>query len=181
MSIIQGTRFLERQQFFNGQRLSISAAAYGNDGALFIAGTFQGSQDFDPSAALDVKDGDMGSLFVTKLNADSTYGWTVVIEGNPALSDLYPHISVTTAVAGASGSILLTGSFDGAVDFDPGPGTTSLGTTGDKHAYVLSLSSDGSLDWARSWAGPMEGCRFLSSRMAATSCSASALPGSRGA
>jgi hypothetical protein len=140
--------------FFDAQQLDISAATYGSDGSLFIAGSFQGSKDFDPSSAVDVNDGGLGSLFVTKLNADSTYGWTVIIEGDPpALSDLYPQISVTTAVAGAAGSLLLTGSFDGSVDFDPGPGTTSLGTTGNKQAYVLSLSGDGSLDWARSWTG----------------------------
>ncbi|HYJ09046.1 MAG TPA: hypothetical protein VEX18_08550, partial [Polyangiaceae bacterium] len=139
---------------FYSEQLVVSAAAFGSDGSLFLVGTFAGSMDFDPSSAMDVIDAAVDSLFVTKLNPDSTYGWTRVVEGaGSAVSVSYPTIEVASATAGSAGSILLTGTFDSVVDFDPGPGTESMGTTGAKQAYVLSIATDGSLGWVRSWAG----------------------------
>ncbi|MBA2291637.1 MAG: hypothetical protein H0W15_04180 [Gemmatimonadales bacterium] len=51
----------------------------------------------------------------------------------------------------AAGNILISGWFQGAVDFDPGPGTTplaGLGTAGAGDAFLVSLDAGANLRWA---------------------------------
>ncbi len=48
------------------------------------------------------------------------------------------------------GNILVAGGFQGAVDFDPGPGVTAisgLGTSGAGDAYLVSLDAGANLRW----------------------------------
>lgn len=138
---------------FYSLHLVLSAAVYGGDGSLFLVGGFAGSEDFDPSPGTDIKDGGPGSLFVTKLNADSTYGWTRLIAGAASADGSEGStIVVTDATVSATGSLLLSGEFESVVDFDPGPGTANAGVDGAHRAYVLSLATDGSFGWVRTWA-----------------------------
>ena len=46
------------------------------------------------------------------------------------------------------GNILITGSFSGTADFDPGPGTMNLTSARLLDIYVASYSPNGSLNWA---------------------------------
>lgn len=140
-----GTTFLSDQ-------LTIAAITYGSDGSLFIVGTFESSVDFDPSATMDVQPADVLSVFVTKLEPDSSYAWTRVIAGNGSVVDGEPIITVAGVAAGSAGSVVLAGSFGAVVDFDPGSASASRGSAGARQAYVLKLTADGNFDWVRTWA-----------------------------
>ncbi|SVD66819.1 uncharacterized protein METZ01_LOCUS419673, partial [marine metagenome] len=48
----------------------------------------------------------------------------------------------------AAGNMYLAGSFNGACDFDPGPGTALLTATGDFDVYLVKLDSSGNYVWA---------------------------------
>ena len=49
-----------------------------------------------------------------------------------------------------SGNVLLTGSFRGTADFDPGSGTESITSLGSDDVFVVKLNSSGQLVWAKS-------------------------------
>jgi hypothetical protein len=48
----------------------------------------------------------------------------------------------------ASGNILTTGTFEGTIDLDPGPGTHLLTSAGNKDIYLAKLTPAGTLLWA---------------------------------
>jgi hypothetical protein len=54
---------------------------------------------------------------------------------------------------GPGGSIVVTGSFQGSADFDPGAGTRVLTSRGSTDSFVVKLSADGALVWAVSFGG----------------------------
>ena len=55
---------------------------------------------------------------------------------------------------GPDGGLLIGYGFDGAADFDPGPGVASLISTDEIDGAVVKLNADGSFAWARQLAGP---------------------------
>jgi len=126
------------------------AVAVGPDGSVVVVGTFQGSVDFDPTSSHDVHTSSGGDdVFVMKLTADGGYVWTRTW-GSPPKS-VRDDVASAVAVA-ADGSILVSGTFATAVDFDPGPGTDVHSPAGnDFGAYVVKLDGSGDHVWARTW------------------------------
>ncbi|HMI89184.1 MAG TPA: hypothetical protein VK550_34130 [Polyangiaceae bacterium] len=128
------------------------AAALAADGAFVMGGSFDTVMDFDPSAAMDVRTPTPGSTdaFITKFNADGTYGWT------RTLASVAPDGGASSTIVEAlavqqDGSIVGVGSYQGAVDFDPGP-LSDIHVTVDPSArepFVIKMSATGALVWAR--------------------------------
>lgn len=56
----------------------------------------------------------------------------------------------------AAGGAYVAGTFTGSVDFDPGPGTSTLTASGVTDPFVVRLDPDGGLVWARSFSGSDE-------------------------
>jgi len=54
----------------------------------------------------------------------------------------------------ASGNVYSAGTFNGTGDFDPGPGTLYLTTSGVTGGYIQKLDSNGDLLWAKGIVGP---------------------------
>jgi hypothetical protein len=54
----------------------------------------------------------------------------------------------------ATGNAYVVGFFDGSIDLDPGPGTTSFTTAGDRDVFVAKYSPAGTLAWAKQIGGP---------------------------
>jgi hypothetical protein len=50
-----------------------------------------------------------------------------------------------------SGGVYATGGLDGDIDFDPGPGTTQLASTG---AWLSKFDLDGGFSWVKNWGPP---------------------------
>ena len=50
---------------------------------------------------------------------------------------------------GPGSEVVITGSFHGTVDFDPGPGETTLTATNGASAFIAKYSQDGALIWVR--------------------------------
>ncbi len=63
------------------------------------------------------------------------------------------HEFGNSVVVDASGNVYSTGSFNGTVDFDPGPGTINLTTVGNNDAYVQKLDASGNILWANAFGG----------------------------
>jgi len=116
-------------------------------GNMYVAGYFYGTTDFDPGAAQDNHVSNGGAdFFVTKLNADGTYGWTRTFGG--ASDDRANSVSVDSA-----GNVYVAGYFQGTVDFDPVTGPDTRIAAGGYDAYVMKLDASGAYVWARTFGG----------------------------
>lgn len=104
------------------------------DGVVFTSGDFSQSVDVDPGAGTYFLDSEGNSdLFVQAMDASGTFLWAQQFGGS--LEDM---AGLATA-QNASGDIFMTGSFQGTVDLDPGPGTNNIVTTGLRDVLVLKL------------------------------------------
>jgi len=114
---------------------------------VFIAGTVQGSADFDSNGAGDVQ-GVGSNVFVTRLNADGSYVNTRLINTNWAYTN-------AQLVLDSSGALYLSGEFKGTADLDPTDGidyhTTFSTTTYD--IFVSKYLADGSYAWTKTFGG----------------------------
>ena len=113
------TRILERTG-----GMYASGATAGGGGGVIIGGGFSSTIDFDPTDGVDertaIDDPSTTSAeynsFVSALNADGTYGWTVTFGGG------FGESGVRGVAVGRDGALTVAGSFHGEVDFDPTEG-----------------------------------------------------------
>ncbi len=126
-------------------------------GYVYISGTFWDTQDFDPGPAVHklTGKGAVGAhdIFVLKLDADGNFVWVKQMGGD------VEDVAVSAATDG-SGNIYTAGSFRGTADFDPGPGTYFLSTSGDDIAqtFISKLDRNGNLIWAAQLVGNTQWC-----------------------
>ncbi len=114
----------------------VAADAAGN---VYVTGRFKGSADFGvgvPALAAAGYD-----AFVCRLDAAGNSVWAVRLGG---AGDDYGN-----GVAAGAGRVVVTGSFKGTADFDPGAGAAELVSYGSQDAFVCALSADGARVWAR--------------------------------
>lgn len=136
------------------KQLSSTTVAIGNSitsdpaGNVYTAGRFGGTLDLDPGVGSVnvVASGSLNDLFISKVDANGAYVWGQAIGG--ASSDVANGVAVD-----ASGNVYVTGSFSGAVDFDPGAGVTTLTSNGGLDIFILKLDASGNFVWANAIGG----------------------------
>ncbi len=123
--------------------------AYGiacdNSGNVYTTGKFTTTADFDPGPGIYnlVVSGGGRAGFVSKLNSSGNFVWAQKIGGNAY--DSYAHsISVDSLH-----NVYTTGSFNGTIDFDSGPGYDTLSWYGGEETFILKLDSIGNHVWAK--------------------------------
>jgi hypothetical protein len=127
----------------------LAADAAGN---VLVAGSFSGTVDFDPGPKTkSVSSGPSccgvnEAAFALKLNSDGKFGWVSPFVGQ-VVGSTKGYAWATSVTLDSGGNVLVGGSYDNAVDFNPGSGTTTLPTIGG--GFVSKLSSSGGLAWAR--------------------------------
>ncbi|MGA1699037.1 MAG: SBBP repeat-containing protein, partial [Ilumatobacteraceae bacterium] len=84
--------------------------------------------------------------------AQRTTAWSSADNQVAVLGGTSDEVVNGIAVDG-SGNVLLTGSFQGTADFDPGSGTESITSLGSNDVFVVKLNSSGQLVWAKSVGG----------------------------
>lgn len=85
-----------------------------NNNNLYITGYFNGTIDFDPSAAVvNVKDHGIRDLFVAKYDANGNYQWALGEGNNTCNNTLGRYVTVDN-----NNDLLFTGSFCSTVNFD---------------------------------------------------------------
>lgn len=113
------------------------------DGSSYVCGEFRLAPDFDPGP---------GSLALT--SAGGADAFMVYLKSNGGLNDAYriggtaDDVATSLRVAPLSSSIYLAGYFGTNVDFDPGPGTTTLFATSTSDGFVARFSMGLALQWA---------------------------------
>ncbi|MEN6494052.1 MAG: SdrD B-like domain-containing protein, partial [Thermoguttaceae bacterium] len=112
-------------------------------GNAYVTGSFQGTVDFGGTSLTSNGGKD---IFVAKYSSTGTLGWVKSVGG--ATADEGRSIAL-----GSDGSIYVTGTFTGGVDFDPGTGTQTLTAAGGDDVFVLKLNSSGDYSWAKRMGG----------------------------
>jgi hypothetical protein len=130
----------------NDESLCIATDPSGN---ICVTGYFQGSVDFGADfGATDYKTS-VGQLdiFVTRINANGTYGWTRRMGG---ISEDRSY-GITTDPAG---NVYVTGYFNGIVDFGADFGTSDIKTSaGLDDIFVTRINANGTYGWTRRMGG----------------------------
>ncbi len=124
-----------------------SAIALGAGGDLILTGHFFGPLDFDPGPGVAglVPIGS-SDLFIANFSPSGAFNWVRQI-GGPSLD------ASADLVTDLAGNILVTGSFTGTVDFDPGPGVFNLssGLVGSDDIFVTKFDGAGNFLWANTF------------------------------
>ena len=117
-----------------------------NSDNVYIAGYYQTTVDFNPSAdvaehtAIGGKD-----IFMLKLNSAGEYIWAKTI--GSTTNDQARDIALDN-----SNNLYITGSFSGIADFDPGPGVNTV-TAISNNIFGLKLDAAGDFEWVSNLGG----------------------------
>jgi hypothetical protein len=120
-------------------------------GNVLLTGSFLSTMDFDPTAGeFNLTSSGTGDVFLAKyssVNGNLIWARKMGGSGDDAGYDL---------TTDASGNCYVTGFFSSTADFDPEMGVTNLSSTGGYDAFVVKLSSSGSLIWAKQIGGAQQ-------------------------
>lgn len=116
-----------------------------NIGNIAFAGFYNGTVDFDPSAAANTfTSNGNGDAFICKINSLGNLIWVKSIGG--AQNDE----AMTLGIDGSK-NIIAGGRFRSQVDFDPNAGITTYTAQGIDDSFVLKLDSLGNFVWANTF------------------------------
>lgn len=132
-----------------GKRLGGSGVDYmngmaiGADEHVHLAGSFEGTVDFDPNdGTASLKSAGSSDVYIAELTSGGSF--ISARRAGGASADEAGDLAVDS-----SGSVYVTGNFKGAADFDPGSATATLTSAGDSDAFVLKLDSSANYQWAK--------------------------------
>jgi uncharacterized repeat protein (TIGR01451 family) len=117
----------------------IACDAVGN--VVTVGNFLTGPVDFDPGPGVYNLSSSSHAGYVSKLDANGNFMWAIKLDGS-GTEQIY-DVKID-----AVGSIYLTGTFDGTVDFDPSPGTYNLLGTGSANGFYWKLDPYKNLIWA---------------------------------
>lgn len=120
---------------------AITTDAAGN---VYVAGYFQGTVDFDPAtlSATNLVSAGGTDIFVAKYTSAGAFTWAKRLGGTGA-------DNATALLIDAAGNVLITGTFSGTGDFDPGAGTANLVSAGGTDVFISKLTTAGAYVWAK--------------------------------
>jgi hypothetical protein len=120
----------------NGNSVAIDA-----NGNVYVAGSFQGTSDFDPGSGTSnfVSQGSFDA-FIAKYGPSGNLIWAKSVGGTG-------FDEVMDIAVDGSGNVYATGYFENTVDLNPGTGTTNVTSAGFYDIFVLKLDLSGNFNW----------------------------------
>jgi len=127
------------------------SVAISQRGTIFVAGTFLGAIDFDPSPDTNAIVGSSQAYdcFLSKFNMNGDFEWVLTFGGQEGTTY---RVNARSVDADNFGNVYLTGDFMGPVDFDPDPDNEVILTaTGGESPdpFLCKFNSAGELLWAK--------------------------------
>ena len=139
-------------------QLGNSALAFDAEGAIYGAGSFEGSIDFDPSRKRVMRESQGASdAFLVRYDAEGKLDWAHTFGGS----------GMDRAMAllrDRSGRLVVAGRFTGEADFDPSGRKRLLeaeGSGGATDAFVACYGKKGKIQWARAFGAELSGPRNI--------------------
>ncbi len=118
-----------------------------SSGNITLAGVFEGTTDFDPSAGVsNVTSISYSDMFLAKLNAAGDLIWVKQIGSTVPGSG---HEEELEHTVDDNGNVLMTGFFHSTLDFDPSPNTFELTNASGTDLFILKLDANGDFVWAK--------------------------------
>jgi hypothetical protein len=116
-------------------------------GNIIVAGTFNGTVDFDPSIFVsNLTSAGNDDVFIAKYNSSGNFMWVKQL-GNTNQDN------ITDLKCDATGNIYFTGNFTGTVDFNPSASTLNLTAIGGSDIYAVKYDNNGNLIYAKAMGG----------------------------
>lgn len=125
------------------QELLTTTGTLSSQGEVILAGGFSHPTDFDPGqgTAMLIPVG-YRDIFVSKADFSGNFLWVKALNGTNVRDAC---VVATDAV----GSIYVGGSFWGIIDADPGPDSMLIASPGGEVGFVIKLTADGDVVWAK--------------------------------
>jgi hypothetical protein len=116
-----------------------SCVVVDEEASIYVGGYFSSTVDFDPGPGEDIHTavGTSFDAFISKFDQYGNHMWTRTFggPGRDLILDMSNNYSYN--------NLEIVGSFEGTVDFDPGPGVFELTSAGGSDAFYVTYESDG--------------------------------------
>ncbi len=125
-----------------------NAVAVDDTGAVYVAGSFSDSVDFDPGIDSEIRtaNGTSTDIFLARYSNDGELDWIVTFGGSGDDKALAVDV-------GPFGNVYVAGYFSARVDFDTGAGSEFLESAGSKDAFLSKYSAAGIWQWTDVFGG----------------------------
>lgn len=125
--------------------------AVDGDDNIYFTGLFRSSIDFDPGAESVVLSpqgaNTFNDIFILSLDENGMFRWVKGIGWDGTQNGRFIQM-------GHDGFLYVSGELGGYANFNPGGSEEmTLTSTGGDDCYLMKLSTDGTVQWARSWGG----------------------------
>jgi len=119
-----------------------------NTGNIIIIGYFEGSVDFDPGInEYFLNSIDEEAFFILKLNSNGEFIWAKSLD-SPNIYTYKYSISIDN-----NEDLIISGSFEGTVDFDFGSGVFNATSNGETDMFILKINANGEFIWVKTIGG----------------------------
>lgn len=135
---------------------NIAVDAKGN---VLVGGSFLGTVDLNPGAGEQTVTSLGQGAFLLKLDTNGNFMWAKYWGGNNSSASNY----LSTITLDSSNNIILSGSFTGTNDLNPGTGTFTVTANNDGDAYISKLDTNGDFLWAMAFGVSSDGYAGLRS------------------
>ena len=133
-------------------------------GNIYVGGIYRGTGDFDPGpGTYNMTAMGFADIYIVKLTASGSFVWAKSVggAGDPGGPVFQQDDGINSIVVAPSGSIYVSGSFTGTVDFDPGSGVYNMvsmpnpdsGCYNMTDGFILKLNGSGDFVWAKQIGG----------------------------
>ncbi len=129
--------------FGGAQTQGVRNLAIDTSNNIYIVGNFNGTTTFGTST---MSSSGLSDIYVAKYDNGGSFQWVKQIGGTT-------DDSGTSIVVDSAGNLIITGTFTGTVDFDPGTNSTTMNASTGGNMFVLKLSGDGNFIWAKQMGG----------------------------
>ncbi len=122
--------------FGNDYANSVSIAA-DNFGNIYTVGTFKGTIDFNPTQGnFFMTSTGWNDVFIHQMDANGNFQKAVLFDGN------WFH-GISSIVIDDSGNLYTVGTFEGTVDYNPGPAVNNLSSVGSNDVFIQKMTRIG--------------------------------------